>query len=145
MDQQGEQHEPASRSDRGRDHSCPCPEREAEHVREREVNARAGVGAESEVCRQVYRDPSQAGVAGGRVTDRAIVGESVNSRASENVYAVNRAAAAIERDSVLAGELEGVARVTLFDDLRAQEVRRWAAIEVKPARDLGKNSLRSPT
>src|SRR5690606_6272062 len=87
----------------------PSDGNEPEHVREREDEAAgAGVHAEPDVGGDVDRNQRQARVTGGRIGEVALAGDAVQTGAAEQIDAVDRAPAAVQRQPVLAAELERV-------------------------------------
>src|SRR5688572_30284795 len=85
---------------------------EAEHVGEGEDEAaRAGVGSKTEISRQIHGQAREARVAARRIGDGALAGQAVDAEAREEIDAVDGALAAIERDAILARDLERVGAV----------------------------------
>src|SRR5688500_16603909 len=91
---------------------------------------RAGVDAEADVAGQIDRNASEPGITLGRASQIAAGAHTVDAGAGEGVDTEHRTAPPVERDPVLAAEPEGIMPVTDLDDLRSEEVRGRAPIEV---------------
>ena len=93
--------------------------------------ARLGVDPQSGVERETDRHRPEAVVAARARDEILFVGDAEDPEATEEIDAVDRPRAAVDRDPVLRVELRRVVAVADLDDVGVEEVRRRPAVEVE--------------
>ena len=111
---------------------------EPDEVREADGEAaRLRVEPQTGVERETDRDAAQALVAARALGEVLVVGEPEDPEAPEEIDAVDRSRAAVDRDPVLGVELRGVVAVPDLDDVRVEVVRGGPSIEVEVEDPIG--------